>query len=167
MIHLHLLLTDSIVEDQEKRWHKCSFLLNGSPFFLKMLLIVFEKDLFTYLLNVTVFCLHLCMASWTCLVPAENGRGHCLPCNWSYRWLYANMWVLGTESKSSTRGTNAFNHWAIFLAPSYTLSDVFFIILYKVCMFLFFYYCFYILSNIGNGIFFIKQLFFKPLLHSL
>lgn len=31
------------------------------------------------------------------LVPTKTRRGHLIPQNWSYRWLWVTMWVLGSE----------------------------------------------------------------------
>lgn len=42
----------------------------------------------------------------------EVRRGHCIRWNWRYGSLWATIWVLGTESRSFARATNALNHWA-------------------------------------------------------
>lgn len=51
----------------------------------------------------------------TFLVPTEVKRGHQISWIWSYGWLWANMWVLGVEYRSSAR-TSSLNHWDIFPA---------------------------------------------------
>ena len=38
--------------------------------------------------------------------PKEGVRSH-------YKWLWATMWLLGIELKTSGRAVNALNHWAI------------------------------------------------------
>lgn len=49
-------------------------------------------------------CVCVYIHAYTMLeIPAEIIRGHQLPCNWSYRWLWAIMLVLGTEPSSSAR----------------------------------------------------------------
>ena len=35
-----------------------------------------------------------------------------------YRWLWATMWLLGIELRTSGRATGALNHWAISPAPT-------------------------------------------------
>ena len=36
-------------------------------------------------------------APHVCSVPMEVRGGHQIPWNWSYRWFWAAMWVLGIE----------------------------------------------------------------------
>ena len=45
----------------------------------------------------------VCMYVWVC----------CFLWNWSYRQLWATMWVLRIEPRSSGRVATALNHWAI------------------------------------------------------
>lgn len=46
--------------------------------------------------------------------------------NWSYRQMWAAMWVLGIEPRSSEGAANALNHWDISPAPaSFFLSSLF------------------------------------------
>ena len=52
----------------------------------------------------------LCFASvYVCSPQAclEGGRGPQIPWNWSYTWLWAAMWVLGTEPRSFAKATSA------------------------------------------------------------
>jgi hypothetical protein len=42
--------------------------------------------------------------------PEEGIRSH-------YRWLWATMWLLGIELRTSWRTVSALNHWAISPAP--------------------------------------------------
>ena len=55
-------------------------------------------------------CVHLC----TTCVPDTHGsqRRHQILWTWSYRWLSAYMWVLGTEPGSAAK-INDFIDWAI------------------------------------------------------
>lgn len=52
-----------------------------------------------------------------CLMPTETRRRHWKPWNWSYRYLWATMWVPATQSWSWTR---TFNHWAT--SPSWRFN---------------------------------------------
>jgi hypothetical protein len=42
--------------------------------------------------------------------PEEGTRSH-------YRWLWATMWLLGIELRTSGRAVGALNRWAISPAP--------------------------------------------------
>lgn len=44
---------------------------------------------------------HVCRCLWK---PKEDVR------NWSYRWLCATKWVLGTKSWSSARAVSTLDH---------------------------------------------------------
>jgi hypothetical protein len=67
--------------------------------------------------------LHVCLHT-TCVPGAHKGqRGHCIPWNWSYGWLWAAMLMLGIEPPSSRKIANDLNHWAISLAPSTLLFE--------------------------------------------
>ena len=71
---------------------------------------VFFKMLFILIL--CVCCLHV-WAPHTCL--ARSG-GQSL-WNWCYRWVWAAMWVLGTEPRSSGRAASALKQWASLQCP--------------------------------------------------
>lgn len=60
-------------------------------------------------------CIHVCIMP-VCIVPMEARRGYHI-WNWSYRWLWDAVWVLGTKPGSSGQAS-AFKPRAIFLAPS-------------------------------------------------
>lgn len=60
-----------------------------------------------------VFCLHICVY----LVPKEVRKGCQMSWNWSFRWLWDNIWELGLKSRSSGQAGNALNCWAFSLAP--------------------------------------------------
>jgi hypothetical protein len=63
---------------------------------------------FVYLL---VF-LHVSTLLLSSDTPGEGIGSH-------YRWLWATMWLLRTELRTSERAGSALNCWAIFPAPSY------------------------------------------------
>lgn len=46
-------------------------------------------------------------------MPAETSRGWQILWSWDYRWLWADMWALSTEPRSSARTECALNWWAI------------------------------------------------------
>ena len=52
-----------------------------------------------------------------------------------YRWLWATMWMLGFELRTSGRALSALNRWAISLAPIYTFKN------YFMCGFFFLHVC--------------------------
>lgn len=45
-----------------------------------------------------------------CQVPTEVRRWSQTTWDWSYRWLWATIWVLGIEHGSSTRATSGLNY---------------------------------------------------------
>lgn len=68
-----------------------------------------------------MFCLHVCVHH-VCQVPMEAGRSCQMLYNWSYRWLYDTVWVLGIESGSCERAVSALSHRAISAAPGLTFK---------------------------------------------
>ena len=48
-----------------------------------------------------------------CAVPSEAREGIRFPWVWSYRELWAAMWVLRIKPGSSGRAASALNHWVI------------------------------------------------------
>lgn len=50
-----------------------------------------------------------------CLECVEAWNEHWIHWKWSYRWLLAALWVLGTKPGSYARAANTFNPWAISL----------------------------------------------------
>ena len=54
-------------------------------------------------------CMYEC-ALCACRVPADSRGEYLIPKNLSYTWLWAAMWVPGTESGTSA---SVLNHWAI------------------------------------------------------
>ena len=59
-----------------------------------------------------VFYVYACMyeyVSCACLVPLGTKKVYQIPLDWSYRWLWHTMWVLGM---SSIEEASAFNQWA-------------------------------------------------------
>jgi hypothetical protein len=69
--------------------------------------------LFIYLFFIYFLFIYLVYMSTLSLssdTPEEGIRSH-------YRWLWATMWVLGIEMRSSGRTVSALKHWAISPAP--------------------------------------------------
>ena len=50
--------------------------------------------------------------------PMEATKWCWISWNWNYRWLWATVWGLGTESGFSARTLSALNYWGISLAPN-------------------------------------------------
>lgn len=46
-------------------------------------------------------------------VSTDARGGHQVPWSWNYRPLWASMWMLGLEFRSSVRRASALNHLAI------------------------------------------------------
>lgn len=57
------------------------------------------------------------------LVPTEVRCRHQTPGNWSYRWLLATMWVLGTDLRPFVRESSALNHGGVPPALKTHLTD--------------------------------------------
>ena len=80
---------------------------------------IFFKDLFIIITKCTVAVFGY--------NRRENVRSHC-------RWLWATMWLLGSELRTFGREVGALNHWAISPAPDLYLipqqCKVFFLILF-------------------------------------
>ena len=97
-----------------------SVIINSVP----LLLIFFFKDLFYFYfmcmsgLPVYRYVHYLC-------VPVGGRREHWIPWNWSYRWVWAVVWVLGTESGPSARAESTHDSWAISPAPMLFLDHNF------------------------------------------
>lgn len=71
-----------------------------------------------------IFCLRLnCYCFMRMLVHhefsmlAQARREHPFVCNWSYRGLGAEVWVLGPEGGFCTKAASTLNLWAILSAP--------------------------------------------------
>jgi hypothetical protein len=75
---------------------------------------IFEIPLLKVYLCASLLLIHMnILPACVCLMPREIRGGHQMPWNWSYRWLWAATWVLGTEPKSSAAVASEVNHWAI------------------------------------------------------
>lgn len=61
----------------------------------------------------------LCECIFCVDMPAMTGRGHQICWGWSYRRLWATLWVLRIEPRSSGRENSALNHLEIFLPMPY------------------------------------------------
>lgn len=68
-------------------------------------------------------CLHACseLCGTEALVPVEVRVGHQIPLDWSYRRLWAVLWVLVIVPGSFGRASYALNHWAISSTPTHFL----------------------------------------------
>lgn len=89
-------------------------------FFLKV-----DSGCFLNFLDLFIILLYRCFAyMYVCelcvrLVIVKVRWGCCIPWNWSSRWLWAAIWVLGINPRSSARTVIAFNYWANSPAPSW------------------------------------------------
>lgn len=81
----------------------CSFCLMLLPlwFFLRFLLCIW------------IFCLRVCRCTICVSGAVEARRGHQIPENWSFRWLWAWVYVVGIKPGTSGRTVSALGHWAI------------------------------------------------------
>jgi hypothetical protein len=75
------------------------------------LLLLWQSVLLLLLKNVYLFYMYVCGPE--CICVPHVSRGPQIPWNWSYRWLWATMWVLGIEPGSYWREACALSHWAI------------------------------------------------------
>ena len=89
---LHTWALDSLLEPLASSPFLFSWFCCSSLFFS------FFKNIYLFVMY-TIFCVHVCR-------PEEGIRPH-------YRWLWATMWLPGTELRTSGRVGNALNHWAI------------------------------------------------------
>lgn len=73
------------------------------------------KDLYLYA------CVNIC----PCVkMSAEDRRGCCILNSWSYRLLWATLWVVGTDRRSWDRAANSLIHQAILIAPDFIVNTV-------------------------------------------
>ena len=77
---------------------------------------LFSEQIWKFLKNIYLF--HAC--EYTVAVFRHTRRGHRIP---HYRWLWATMWLLGIELRTSGRAVSALNRWAI--SPAQTWRFVF------------------------------------------
>lgn len=76
------------------------------------------------------FCMYWwfgCMkvyVSHACLVPLESRKQCQSPWFWSFKWLWATMWVCGIGLRSSRRVDSALNFWAISTAPKFPFQKI-------------------------------------------
>jgi hypothetical protein len=78
------------------------------------LLFFFKKKRIIYFIYVSTLLLFLD-------TPEEGIKPH-------YRWLWANMWLLGIELRTSGRAVSALNQWAI------SLTQIFYIFTVTLCV---------------------------------
>lgn len=69
------------------------------------------------MLYVWVFCLHVCLCTIVHAWYLQVRRGPQVPRYWSYRWLLAAMWVLGTEWTQVLRKSSQ-SSWPLSPLPS-------------------------------------------------
>lgn len=48
-------------------------------------------------------------------MPTKSRRGCCIPWNWSYRWLWVILWVLGIKLVSLSRATSALPYTCMYI----------------------------------------------------
>lgn len=60
--------------------------------------------------------MYICLPC-TLLMSNEVSRGCWVPKNWNYRQLWADMWMLGMEAKSSGKAAGLINQWAVIQTP--------------------------------------------------
>lgn len=68
---------------------------------------------FKNILCVWVFSFMYACVQCMCLVPAKVRRRCQISQEWRCRGLWAAMWVVGTELRSSVRAIGTLNHWAM------------------------------------------------------
>lgn len=67
--------------------------------------------------HVWMFFLHLCMCTIYAWYYRDRKRGYWISGHWNYRWFWAAMCVLETESGCSTRAAIDLNLWVISPVP--------------------------------------------------
>jgi hypothetical protein len=86
---------------------------------LTLFLHAFSFIMFIYFMGMSI--LFACTyAQYVSAVPKEARRRYWIPWKWSYRWLWAPVWMLGPKLRSSASAFGTLNLWAI--PPVYTLS---------------------------------------------
>lgn len=81
------------------------------------------KD-FCVVLLLWMRALHVLCVVCVCMLSVKVRSGHWIPWTWSYKWLWATIWVLGTEPSSSAGAASASICWTISLALSCTIFDM-------------------------------------------
>ena len=71
-----------------------------------------KKILFIFISCICVFSLHLCLSIYV----TAKARRYQILWSWSYRWLCATIWVLGTKPVFLSRAVNHLNYWTVSLA---------------------------------------------------
>lgn len=90
----------------------------------------FLKFLFVYFLRVWAFCLHThTHTPVPCVLePAtrEDRKVAKISLNWSYKWFWGAMWILGIRQRGcSGRTASALGHWATSPAPAWCFKFIF------------------------------------------
>jgi hypothetical protein len=92
------------VHRQKNTFYTCKYIFLRDLFILKFLKKYLRIYLCIYLFNV---------CEYTVAIFRHTRRGHPI----HYRWLWATMWLLRIELKTSRRTVSVLNHWAISPAP--------------------------------------------------
>ena len=71
---------------------------------------------------VWMFCLHVCLHTMGISGAWRGQKMASDLLNWSYRWLWASITVLGIRSWCSARVANILNHWAIYPVSEWKMS---------------------------------------------
>jgi hypothetical protein len=71
---------------------------------------IFPCLIFSFLFLLNMFFVFIIIKFYSCLI-------------WSYRCLWATMWVLGIEPRSSGKAVSAFNWWAISIASFHLIKN--------------------------------------------
>lgn len=66
-------------------------------------MVLFSHVLYVCMGTLPTHIIYSILCKCTCLVLKDARRGCQMPLDWGYRWFWAIMWVLGTESRSSGR----------------------------------------------------------------
>ena len=73
----------------------------------------YNKFLFSFFFLKFICLIYMSILSLSSDTPEEGIWSH-------YRWLWASMWLLGIELRTSGRAVSASNCWAISPAPKYS-----------------------------------------------
>lgn len=100
-------------------------MLNPDPLCCACLLQLFVMALWIFLdvlfYVYDCFCLFVCTCT-SALRVFKARRRHWIHWNWSHRWLWAILVLLGTKPGYLARSVSALHHWVIFPAPCWPPS---------------------------------------------
>jgi hypothetical protein len=106
VINVHLLYRDEYIFHSDLFWNK---------YFLTLYILCYltSSFLFIYLFIYLLYG-YECSSCMSTYIPVESTRSH-------FRWLWATMWLLGIEVKTSGRVVSALKYWdttPVYLDPS-------------------------------------------------